>query len=65
MTRMARQALLRKLEQARRLSLEPTDLRTLEKRAQIIEELEFQLQDGSLDNVSREHPRHTHYTGII
>jgi hypothetical protein len=35
----------RKLEQVRRLALEPTDPQTRERLAQIIEELEFQLQD--------------------
>jgi hypothetical protein len=65
MTRMARQALERKLEKARRLSLEPTDLRTLERRAQMIEELEFQLQDGLIDNRLSWEPRHPHNTGII
>ena len=46
MTRMARQALERKLEQARRLALEPTDLRAQEQVAQMIEELELRLQDA-------------------
>ena len=45
MTRMRRVVLERKLEQARRLALEPTDPLTIERLAQIIEELEFQLQD--------------------
>jgi hypothetical protein len=45
MTRMDRQALERKLEQTRRLALEPTDPHTQERLAQMIEELEFQLQD--------------------
>ena len=45
MTRMRREALERKLEQARRLALEPTDPLTRERLAQMIEELEFQLQD--------------------
>jgi hypothetical protein len=44
MTRMDRQALERKLEQTRRLALEPSDPATREKLAQRIEELEFQLQ---------------------
>jgi hypothetical protein len=65
MTRMARQALERKLEQARRLALEPTDLRAREQVAQLIEELELRLQDGLLDNHSSWEPRHAHYTGII
>jgi hypothetical protein len=45
MTRTSRQALERKLEQARRLALEPTDALTRERLAQLIEELEYQLQD--------------------
>ena len=45
MTRMRRVILERRLEQAHRLALEPTDPLTRERRAQIIEELEFQLQD--------------------
>ena len=45
MTRMRRVVLERKLEQARRLALEPTDPLTRERLAQIIEELEFQLND--------------------
>jgi hypothetical protein len=45
MTRIRRVALERKLEQARRLALEPTDPLTRERLAQIIEELEFRLQD--------------------
>jgi hypothetical protein len=44
MTRV-RHVLERKLEQARRLALEPTDPLTRERLAQLIEELEFQLQD--------------------
>jgi hypothetical protein len=45
MTRRDRQALERKLEQTRRLALEPTDARTQERLAQMMEELEFQLRD--------------------
>jgi hypothetical protein len=45
MTRMRRVVLERKLEQAGRLAFEPTDPLTRERLAQIIEELEFQLQD--------------------
>ncbi len=45
MTRMDLQALERKLEQTRRLALEPTDPHTRERLAQMIEELEFLLQD--------------------
>ena len=44
MTRMRRVVLERKLEQARRLALEPTDPLTRERLAQLVEELEFQLQ---------------------
>jgi hypothetical protein len=43
--RMNCQALERKLERTRRLALEPTDPLTWERLAQMIEELEFQLQD--------------------
>jgi len=45
MTRMRSAVLERKLEQARRLALEPTDAVTRERQAQTIEELEFLLQD--------------------
>ncbi|MGA2288161.1 hypothetical protein [Bradyrhizobium sp.] len=45
MTRIRREVLKQKLEQARRLALEPTDFLTREQLAQLIEELEFQLQD--------------------
>jgi hypothetical protein len=45
MTRMRRVVLERKLEQAHRLALEPTDPLTRERLAQMIEELELQLQD--------------------
>ena len=45
MTRMRRLVLERKLEQALRLALEPTDPLTKERLAQMIEELELQLQD--------------------
>jgi hypothetical protein len=44
MMRMDRQALERKLEHTRRVALEPTDPLTRERMAQMIEELEFQLQ---------------------
>ena len=44
MTRRQREELNRKLAQARRLALEPTDPVTLERLAQWIEELEFRLQ---------------------
>ncbi len=40
-----RVVLERKLEQARRLALEPTDPLTRERLAQIIEDLEHQLQN--------------------
>jgi TATA-binding protein-associated factor Taf7 len=42
---MRRVVLERKLAQARRLALEPTDPLTRERLAQIIEELEFKLED--------------------
>jgi hypothetical protein len=45
MTRAERRELDRKLEQARRLALEPTDPITRERLAELIEELEFQLKD--------------------
>jgi hypothetical protein len=45
MTRRSREVLERRLEQVRRLALEPTDPLTRERLAQTIEELEFQLQD--------------------
>jgi hypothetical protein len=45
MNRRYREELNRKLAQARRLALEPTDPLTAERLAQLIEELEFQLQD--------------------
>jgi hypothetical protein len=45
MTRMRRLVLERKLEQALRLALEPTDPLTKERLAQMIEELGLQLQD--------------------
>jgi TATA-binding protein-associated factor Taf7 len=43
MTRANRRELERKLEQARRLAMEPTDPLTRERLAQLVEELEFQL----------------------
>ena len=45
MTRANRRELERKLEQARRLAMEPTDPLTRERLAQLIEDLEFQLGD--------------------
>ncbi|MEA3197764.1 MAG: hypothetical protein QOF32_1816, partial [Gammaproteobacteria bacterium] len=45
MTRKTREILERKLEQARRLALEPTDPLTSERLAEMIEELEYQLLD--------------------
>ena len=45
MSRTDREEINRKLAQARRLALEPTDPLTRERLAQLIEELEFQLQD--------------------
>ena len=65
MKRIVRQALERKLEQTRRLALEPVDLQTRERLAEMIEELEFRLQTRSNHNGSWEEARHNHYTGII
>jgi hypothetical protein len=45
MNRSRREELVRKLAQARRLALEPTDSLTRERLAQFIEELEIQLQE--------------------
>ncbi len=45
MTRKAREELSRKLAQVRRLALEPTDPLTRERLAELIEELEYRLQD--------------------
>jgi hypothetical protein len=45
MTRSDREELNRRLAQARRLALEPSDPLTRERLAQLIEDLEFQLQD--------------------
>jgi hypothetical protein len=45
MPRKGHEELDRKLAQARRLALEPSDPLTRERLAQLIEELEFQLQD--------------------
>jgi hypothetical protein len=45
MSRTDREEINRKLAQARRLALEPADPLTRERLAQLIEELEFQLQD--------------------
>jgi hypothetical protein len=45
MTRSHREELNRKLAQARRLALEPTDPLTRERLAQLVEDLEFQLID--------------------
>jgi hypothetical protein len=45
MTRANRRELERKLEQARRLAMEPTDPLTRERLAQLVDELEFQLRD--------------------
>jgi len=44
MTRTSREVIERKLAQARRLALEPTDPLTKERLAQMIEELELQLR---------------------
>ena len=51
MTRMERQTLERKLKQSRRLALEPTDPLTRERLAEMIEQLEFQLQEKFLITV--------------
>ena len=45
MSQSHREELSKKLAQARRLALEPTDPLTRERLAQWIEELEFQLQE--------------------
>jgi hypothetical protein len=45
MTRRDREELNRKLAQARRLAMEPSDPLTRERLAELIEELEFRLQD--------------------
>jgi hypothetical protein len=45
MTRSDREELNRRLAQARRLALEPSDPLTRERLAQLIEDLELQLQD--------------------
>jgi len=48
MTRREHKELEQKLVQTRRLALEPTDPLTLEQLAQLIEDLEFQLEAGRL-----------------
>jgi hypothetical protein len=45
MNRRDRGELERRLAQARRLALEPSDPLTRERLAQLVEELEYQLQD--------------------
>jgi hypothetical protein len=45
MTRRDREELNRKLAQARRLALEPSDPLTRERLAGLVEELEFRLQE--------------------
>lgn len=45
MTRRDREELGRKLAQARRLAMEPSDPLTRERLAELIEELEFRLQE--------------------
>ena len=45
MTRRDHAELNRKLAQARRLALEPSDPLTRERLAQLVEDLEFKLQD--------------------
>jgi cytochrome c-type biogenesis protein CcmH/NrfG len=51
MMRISREGLERKLAQARRLALEPNDPLTEERLAQMIEELELQLQDQPRSNI--------------
>jgi cytochrome c-type biogenesis protein CcmH/NrfG len=51
MTRISRENVERKLAQARRLALEPNDPLTEERLAQMIEELELQLQDQPRSNI--------------
>jgi hypothetical protein len=46
MMRRERRELEQKLAQTRRLAQEPTDLLTRERLAQLIEDLEFQLEAG-------------------
>jgi hypothetical protein len=48
MTRREHHELQRKLARARRLALEPSDALTLERMAQAIEDLEYQLLAGRL-----------------
>jgi len=48
MTRREHHELQRKLVRTRRLALEPTDALTLERMAQAIEDLEYQLLAGRL-----------------
>lgn len=48
MTRRERKELEHKLAQTRRLALEPTDMFTRERLAELIEGLEFQLEGGRL-----------------
>jgi hypothetical protein len=45
MNRRDREELERRLAQARRLALEPSDPLTRERLVQLVEELEYQLQD--------------------
>jgi hypothetical protein len=45
MTRTEREELARKLAQARRLALEPSDPLTRERLAQLVEDLDLQLQE--------------------
>jgi len=51
MTRMSREGVEQKLAQARRLALESNDPLTEERLAQMIEELELQLQDQPRSNI--------------
>jgi cytochrome c-type biogenesis protein CcmH/NrfG len=51
MMRTSREGVEQKLAQARRLALEPNDPLTNERLAQMIEELELQLQDQPRSNI--------------
>ena len=53
MMRTSREGVEQKLAQARRLALEPNDPLTNERLAQMIEELELQLQDQPRSNILR------------
>jgi cytochrome c-type biogenesis protein CcmH/NrfG len=55
MMRTSREGVEQKLAQARRLALEPNDPLTNERLAQMIEELELQLQDQPRSNILGRH----------